>query len=151
MKSQIDISEKPIGLGYKHISQLIKLSDEFQPIIKFKESAFIKVVEIAELFCTYNMYPLLKEPEIRFNEVFIKNWEGIRGKYYPYGMKKKRGEMGEAVNDVIKASTKIKTQAHIVAYMRIVRACRDFLRGGGIDTATLYNKLLSIRAMYKPI
>lgn len=151
MTTQIDESSKAVGLGYKNLAQLIKLSDEFQPVVYFKESVFCKVVEIAEQFCTYRLCPLNREPEIRFNDLFLKKWEAMRGKYYPYGIKRNNGKVTKSLSDVMEASKRIKTEAHGVAYMRIVRACRDFLRGGGTDTITLYNRLLTIRAMYKPV
>lgn len=140
-------------LSEKQERQVRRLCREFQPYTRHDRAAFISLVDAAELFCTWNIYPYPDEPLKRFQLRFVDNWTLIRGKYYPDGVKSHKDnhfEGIEACKHVTFALKKVRNEAHKAAFMRVVRACRDFLREGGKKEAetALYQRLLVCRGMY---
>ena len=106
-------------LGFKQHVQLSALCREFQPYMPFEEVVFLKLVSAARIYCVTGI-----KNKYYFNGI-KPNGKVLDDKHYHiinnYIPRVKTPELG--IND-------IRTYKPIekVLFMKLVRACRDFMR-----------------------
>ena len=133
-------------LSDKQFNLLWSLCKEFQPYTSFKEVVFLEVVTAARTFCDGSVYPFCGKvddgfsEESRFNKLFINRlMKDIKNKFYFNGLKySKRPLTDEQRRIMVEYVPKVKlpnfglylkhSSAEKDLFMKLVRACRDFMR-----------------------
>jgi len=126
-------------LSVKQWVQLMRLCKEFQPIQPFEEIVFLEIIRAAREFCSYGMYPFYTEAKERFETILMKNINGLKIKYYFCGIKTNTHNLSNKQFNVLNIyipRVKIPTFDALegyrpiekVLFLKIVRACRDFMR-----------------------
>nr|DAN18511.1 MAG TPA: hypothetical protein [Bacteriophage sp.] len=129
-------------LSFKQNLQLLKLCKEFQPYMPFNEVVFLELVSVARIYCDKSNFGYYSEKEFRFQSLLMKDFVTvIKNKYYFNGIKPNGRVLDNnhyrIINNYIprvKTATlginDIRTYKPIekVLFMKLVRACRDFLR-----------------------
>lgn len=130
------------GLSAKQHFQLMELCKEFQPYMPFDEVVFLQLVSAARVYCDKSNYPFQNEKEERFKNLLVNDMTAkVRGKYYFNGIKSN----GKILTDnqyrtIYNYTPRVKTPTlgvndmrtykpiEKVLFMKLIRACRDFLR-----------------------
>ncbi|MCI9608519.1 MAG: hypothetical protein HFJ94_10160 [Muribaculaceae bacterium] len=125
------------GLTVKQYCQVIDLCAEFQPHVLFREVAFLELVEAAKVYCNPGEYVFFCDKKTRFQKLLIGTMASkIKSHFYfdgiKFGNRNPKNVNWRAVEKYIPRvmTTPIgKVQPiEMVLFMKIVRACRDFLR-----------------------
>lgn len=128
-------------LTSKQEAQLMHLCEEFQPYLPFNEIVFMELVTAAREYCDSSLYPFLYDKGERFRELFInRNALRIKSKYYSFGFtasNKHKPLSPEQITMLYKYVPRVQipclggaqpSPAEKVLFIKIVRACRDYLR-----------------------
>ena len=129
-------------LTAKQEGQLIHLCEEFQPYLPFNEIVFMELVFTAREYCDSSVYPFFNDKNKRFQELFLgKNVAKIKGKYYFCGFKSPHKPLSAKQLMMLHAYIpRVKIPSfgfndirnyrpiEIVLFIKIVRACRDYMR-----------------------
>ena len=127
-------------LSFKQFNQLVSLCKEFQPHSNTEAVVFLEVINAAREFCDSYRYPFVNGREKRFDKLLIGEFiKKIKSRYYFNGIKyangkreftnkqyfsiidiSKRPTAGIGVSDYIQAEKEL--------FMKIIRACRDYMR-----------------------
>lgn len=129
-------------LNIKQQLQLVRLCKEFQPYMSFNEVVFLELVSATRVYCDRSVYPFKDNKEKRFRNILINDLIAkVKGKYYFNGIKP-NGKILEnnhyrIINSYVPrvktaslGINDIRTYRPIekVLFVKLVRACRDFLR-----------------------
>jgi hypothetical protein len=138
MNNQTVIYYDAERLNIKQSAQLFSICSEFQLYTNVDAVVFLEVLEIAKQFCHSYYYPLVKAKEMRFNIIVEKQIKSIREKYYFNGIRYANRPLNRAhleminrncMRPVIKTSLDCRIpSAERELFLKIVRACRDFMR-----------------------
>lgn len=129
-------------LDGKQDVQLLKLCTEFQPYMPFDEVVFLQLVSAARVYCDRSIYPFQDDKEKRFNNLLIGELVAkVKGKYYFNGIKSNNKRLTNRHFQIIHSYVpRVKTPTlgindmrtykpiEKVLFMKLIRACRDFLR-----------------------
>ena len=128
-------------LTSKQEAQLMRLCEEFQPYLPFNEIVFMELVTAAREYCDSSLYPFLQDKSKRFQELFInRNVSRIKSKYYSFGFtapNQPRPLSPKQITMLYKYVPRVRipclggaqpSPAEKVLFIKIVRACRDYLR-----------------------
>lgn len=129
-------------LNDKQQIQLLKLCEEFQPYMPFDEVVFLELISAARIYCDRKYYPFQDNKEKRFQNLLMNNLvTKIKGKYYFNGIKSNSKILSHNHCRIIYSYTpRVKTPTlgindirtyepiEKILFMKLVRACRDFLR-----------------------
>lgn len=126
-------------LSIKQWVQLLNLCKEFQPYMPFEDVVFLEVITAAREYCSYGMYPYHNECSKRFEAILMKNIIKIKAKYYFNGIRSNSKNLtSRQFNYMDKYIPRVKIAAfeplagykpvEKVLFLKIVRACRDFMR-----------------------
>ena len=157
MITKVEIYE---GLYYKQRNQLKSLCEEFQPYTNTETVVFLEVVKAAREFCwSMRQYSLMRNKKDNgFEELMIgRSIEGIKNKFYFNGIKYSKRSLTSRGYDIISQE---QPQINLCGtykpeekelYMKVVRACRDFMRAKMSKEAELefYEKLEVVRKAMK--
>ncbi|MBT9923588.1 hypothetical protein [Bacteroides uniformis] len=129
-------------LNIKQQLQLIRLCEEFQPYMPFNEVVFLELVSATRVYCDRSVYPFQDDKEKRFRNILMNDLIAkVKGKYYFNGIKP-NGKLLENVRyrTIHSYVPRVKTASlgindvrtyrpiEKVLFVKLVRACRDFLR-----------------------
>lgn len=136
--THIDMIER---LTSKQEAQLMRLCEEFQPYLPFHEIVFMELVTAAREYCDSSLYPFLYDKGKRFQELFInRNALRIKSKYYSFGFtasKKPKPLSPKQITLLYRYVPRVQipclgsaqpSPTEKVLFIKIVRACRDYLR-----------------------
>ena len=125
-------------LDYKQKCQLVSLCDEFQPYTNVSEVVFLEVIKAAASFCSSSYYPFFTDKDKRFNELLINKFMAkIKSKYYFNGLKYAKRPLTNKQYALVLKKCNVpiiridpKGQSHVQKelFVKIVRACRDYMR-----------------------
>ena len=128
-------------LTTKQEAQLMRLCEEFQPYLPFNEIVFMELVTAAREYCDSSLYPFLHDKSKRFQELFInRNVSRIKSKYYSFGFtapNKPKHLSPKQITILYRYVPCVRIPClcsvqpnplEKVLFIRIVRACRDYLR-----------------------
>ena len=128
-------------LTTKQEAQLVRLCEEFQPYLPFDEIVFMELVTAAREYCDSSLYPFLCDKGKRFQELFInRNALRIKSKYYSFGFtasNKPKHLSPKQITILYRYVPCVRipclcsvqpSPLEKVLFIRIVRACRDYLR-----------------------
>lgn len=118
---------------------MVELCKEYQPYIHFEDVVFLEVVTAAREYCDGGSYPMRTGHE-RFEGLLMKNLDKIKAKYYFNGIKSNANKL--TGRQFSYAYNKYIPRVRIpffeplegyrpvekVLFLKIVRACRDFMR-----------------------
>lgn len=138
MKTKIRYSSYE-DLFAKQRIQLVRLCEEFQPYMPFEDVVFLEVVAAAREFCDHGSYPFCIRYG-RFERLLMKKLNKIKAKYYINGIKPNNRQLTN--RQFIYIHHKYIPRVRItffeplegyrpvekILFMKIVRACRDFMR-----------------------
>lgn len=125
-------------LNLTQFIQLLKLCGEFQPHVPFEDVIFLEVVTAARNYCDSSRYGF-REGYDRFEKLLMKDLNKIKAKYYFNGIKPNKTDLTRRQREYIKKyipRVRIPTFGALdgyrpvekVLFLKIVRACRDFVR-----------------------
>lgn len=119
----------------------MRLCEEFQPYLPFHEIVFMELVTAAREYCDSSLYPFLYDKGKRFQELFInRNALRIKSKYYSFGFtasKKPKPLSPKQITLLYRYVPRVQipclgsaqpSPTEKVLFIKIVRACRDYLR-----------------------
>lgn len=128
-------------LTSKQEAQLMHLCEEFQPYLPFNEIVFMELVTAAREYCDSSLYPFLHNKSKRFQELFInRNVSRIKSKYYSFGFtasNKPKPLNTKQITMLYRYVPRVQipclggaqpSPVEKVLFIKIVRACRDYLR-----------------------
>lgn len=127
-----------VELNVKEWAQLLKLCTEFQPHEPFEDVVFLEVVAAARNYCDSSRYGYCVGNE-RFEGLLLKDFNKIKAKYYFNGIKSNKTNLtARQVNYMDKYIPRVKIPifnpldgyrpVEKVLFMKVIRACRDFMR-----------------------
>lgn len=126
-------------LSIKQSCQLIALCREFQPHVPFEDVVFLELITAARRFCDPGSFIFIDDLQNRFEKILKPTVEIIKAKYYFNGFKSNKkplnGIQFHYINnyvprvripifDVMEGYRPVEK----VLFLKIVRACRDFMR-----------------------
>ncbi len=137
-----NVQSEEYGITYKQLTQLISLCREFQPFMPFEELAFLDLVSASKIFCDAGVYGAFDNKERRFKELLIGKYvTEIKSKYYFNGFKRNNRPLSrDQTKKIVNYSTRVRATVfgyndmrtykpiEDVLFVKIVRACRDFMR-----------------------
>lgn len=127
-------------LTSKQEAQLMHLCEEFQPYLPFNEIVFMELVTAAREYCDSSLYPFLYDKGERFRELFNRNALRIKSKYYSFGFtasNKPQPLNPKQITMLYRYVPRVQipclgsaqpSPTEKVLFIKIVRACRDYLR-----------------------
>lgn len=129
-------------LSSKQYIQLIKLCKEFQPYMPFDEVVFLQLVSATRVYCDRGNYPFRDDKKARFQSLLMDDLVAkVKSKYYFNGIKPNNKPLTNNFYRIINSYTaRVKTATlgindirmynpiEKVLFVKLVRACRDFLR-----------------------
>ena len=142
-------------LNTKQFIQLLRLCKEFQPYILFEDVVFLEFIEAVRKYCDSSFCPFCKDKE-RFDGLLMGNLNKIKAKFYFNGIKaNKKNLTNRQVDYIAKYIPRIKVPTFAaldgyrpvekVLFLKVVRACRDFMRAKmSKDAETLFFEQLNI-------
>lgn len=116
------------------------LCEEFQPYLPFNEIVFMELVTAAREYCDSSLYPFLYDKGERFRELFNRNALRIKSKYYSFGFtasNKPQPLNPKQITMLYRYVPRVQipclgsaqpSPTEKVLFIKIVRACRDYLR-----------------------
>ena len=136
-------------LTSKQEKQLIRLCEEFQPLLPFDKIVFMELVMAAREYCDGSVYPFFDDKNKRFQELFIGyKVAEIKRKYYFFGATasgkpltiEQFAELNRYVPRVKISLFKRNDMRNYrpiekVLFIKIVRACRDYMRANMSEEA----------------
>lgn len=126
-------------LSIKQSCQLIALCREFQPHMPFDDVVFLELITVARRFCDPGYFIFIDDLQNRFEKVLKPTVEIIKAKYYFNGFKSNKRSLNGIqfyyinnyvprvripIFDVMEYYRPVEK----VLFLKIVRACRDFMR-----------------------
>ena len=127
------------ALSIKQSCQLIALCREFQPHVPFDDVVFLELIAVARRFCDPGYFIFIDDLQNRFEKVLKPTVEIIKAKYYFNGFKSNKKPLNGIqfyyinnyvprvrilIFDVMEGYRPVEK----VLFLKIVRACRDFMR-----------------------
>lgn len=126
-------------LSIKQLCHLVALCREFQPHMPFEDVVFLELITAARRFCDPGYFIFINGPQNRFEKVLKPTVEIIKAKYYFNGFKSnKRSLNGTQFYYINNYVPRVRIPifevmedyrpVEKVLFLKIVRACRDFMR-----------------------
>lgn len=126
-------------LSIKQHCQLVALCREFQPHMPFEDVVFLELITAARRFCDPTYFIFIYDLQMRFEKVLKSTVEIIKAKYYFNGFKSnKRSLNGIQFYYINNYVPRVRIPifevmedyrpVEKVLFLKIVRACRDFMR-----------------------
>lgn len=136
MKTNIHYSSYE-ELSVKQWVQLLNLCREFQPYTHFEDVVFLEVITAAREYCSFGRCLFRKDDE-RFDDLLMGKLKQIKAKYYFNGIKPNKSELtNRQINYMNKYIPRViipffeplegYRPVEKVLFLKIVRACRDFM------------------------